>query len=85
MRSIDSLGGGINCVDWAAGDFCIYGRAWDLLYSVYSVWWLGLRGVRGDVVCMGSVDIMGGGFGGLIQIVRVGAINWLESGAIGVY
>ena len=48
--------------------------------------WLGPRGVRGGVGWMGSVDIMGGGMGGLRLIVRVSAIEWLESGAnIGFY
>ena len=35
MCSMDSLGGGINCMDWAAGDCCIYRRAWDLAQLVY--------------------------------------------------
>ena len=57
MRGIDSLGGGINCVDWLARDCCIYRRAWDLAQWNRS---LGPRGVRGSVVWMGSLDIMGG-------------------------
>ena len=35
MCGIDLLGGVINCVDWAAGDCRIYGRAWDLAQLVY--------------------------------------------------
>ena len=72
MRDIDSLGGGINCVDWTAGDCRVYGRVWN---SVQWTWWLGPCGVRGGVVWVGSVDIMCGRSGGLELSVQVGAIN----------
>ena len=57
-------------MDWEAGDWCIFGRAWDQCSVLVGlccvgfvgayIWW---RWLIGAAHWMGSVDIMEGGMG----------------------
>ena len=68
MHGVDLLSGGINCVDWAAGDCHIYGRAWDSAQLVYFrgvcivcvAWIYWVRGIIAWTGRLGIGTFMGG-------------------------
>ena len=75
MRSINSLGGGVNCMNWTACECCIYRRVLDSAQLVY----FGAVGI----VCAALIHSVGGlilwiGWLGISAFMRGRGINAVD-------